>query len=331
MTEALRCVYFGSSEFSAGVLRNLAEQKTVEIVLVVTQPDRPFGRKRDLKPSPVKIVALELGLEIYQPPSLKKLEPLYRLRELNYEFGIVVAYGQIIPQRILDTASRDYLNGHASDLPRWRGAAPMERAIMAQDESTAMCIMQMQSGLDTGDVLLREEIRIEPETDINTLEKLMFDSCNRLLPVALTDYERLLKERKPQPDEGVNYAEKLVEEDSFVNLTNWDATSTFARLQGLKKTYGIVFSYQGKKLRIFDADYVSGQLQCAGNGEPASPGEVVERTKKGFVVALKGGGLRIRELQLEGKKRMSVGSFLAGSHLKQGDRLDSYQDQKAGS
>ncbi|MCO4783418.1 MAG: methionyl-tRNA formyltransferase [Candidatus Cloacimonetes bacterium] len=302
-----KIVFFGSSDFSAAVLKDLI-QKGYEVVLVITQPDKPFGRKKQLKAPLVKEVALEFGVDVYQPYSLKKLEPLHRLRDLDYDFGVVVAYGKIIPQRILDTAEVSYLNGHASDLPRWRGAAPMERAIMAGDLSTAMCIMQMTSGLDEGDVLSREEIKISEDMCFKELESEMLDSCKKNLCTCIDEYSTKVCQAVEQSDQGVNYAEKIYKDSSYVNVDTQDGCEIYNLVKGLESSYGAVFSYEGKKFAVFLAKFVKKE-GLDGHGE------LVDKTKKSFGIALQGGVLYPIEVQLEGKKRMLVQTFMSGSRL----------------
>ena len=189
-----RIVFFGSSDFSAAVLADLY-QKGFPIPLVVTQPDKPFGRKRVLHPPPVKIEAQKLGIEIIQPTSLRKKGVLSIFQDLEFDFGVVCAYGKILPKKLPDTAQVNFLNTHASNLPRFRGAAPMERAIMEGDTATAMCIMEVSEGLDEGDVFHREFIEISADMKIDQLQELMLNSARNLLPEVLSGYPRFLKEK----------------------------------------------------------------------------------------------------------------------------------------
>jgi methionyl-tRNA formyltransferase len=308
-------VFFGSSEFSAQVLEFLIHEGFL-CTLVVTQPDKPVGRKGKLQAPRVKQLALENEIPCYQPSSLKKLDPWYRLRSLSFDFGVVVAYGKLLPQRILDTANYCFLNGHASDLPRFRGAAPMERALIAGDSKTAMCIMQMTSGLDEGDVLSRETLEICTELDINGLEQKMIQSCNRQLKQVALGYPVFSAKRRSQPSEGVSYASKISEVDARIDLENDLGSEIFNRLRAMKRKYGIHFELNGTKLAVFDAAFIPEEGS-------APPGTVVKRTTKELIIAVNGGCLRIIELQLSGRKRLPVHSFLSGSTLRDGDILKS--------
>jgi len=308
-------VFFGSSEFSAQVLEFLIHDG-LTCTLVVTQPDKPVGRKRLLQGPRVKNLALDHDIPCYQPPSLKKLEPWYRLLDLSFDFGIVVAYGKLIPQRVLETSKICFLNGHASDLPRFRGAAPMERALMAGDLQTAMCIMEMTAGLDEGDVLSRQSLDIGVGMDIDDLEKQMIQSCNRQLKEVVLDYESFNLKRQPQSSGGVIYASKITELDARIDLEKDSGVKIFNQLRALKRKYGIHFKLNGIKLAVYEGRFVDVETG-------ARPGTVVKRTGKELVIAVNEGCFHIHELQLSGRKRLAVQAFLAGSSLQEGDCLQS--------
>ncbi|PCJ19339.1 MAG: methionyl-tRNA formyltransferase [Candidatus Cloacimonadota bacterium] len=312
-----KIVFFGSSDFSAEVLKYLIDTNH-EIVLLITQPDKPFGRKRKLKATRAKEIAIESQIEVYQPNSLKKLDPFYKLRDLDYDFGVVVAYGKIIPQRILDTASISYLNGHASDLPRWRGAAPIERAIMSGDSSTAMCIMKMTAALDEGDVLFRDEVKISDQMGFKDLENKLLESCKINLEKCIHQYKEKLSKSCAQSIEGITYAEKIYKDVSYIKISSDSAITIYNRIRGLENSYGAVFSFEGKKFAVYSAklslkDGLSGQ------------GGIIDLTKKSFGIALKGGVLYPQEVQLEGKKRMAVQSFMSGSRLDKETCFESFE------
>lgn len=311
-----KIVFFGSSDFSAEILKSLIDSGH-EVVLLITQPDKPFGRKKQLKAPLAKEIAIKAGIDVYQPESLKKLEVLYKLRELEYDFGVVVAYGKIIPQRILDTAGISYLNGHASDLPRWRGAAPIERAIMSGDESTAMCIMKMTAGLDEGDVIIKEKIQISADMGFIALESEMLKSCKRNLNSCINDYENKMNASFIQSSEGINYAEKIFKDSSYVSIENQNGQEIYNLAKALENSYGAVFSYEGKKFAVYFAKFVEKK-------HVYEIGKLVEKTKKSFGIALKGGVLYPQEVQLEGKKRMSVQNFMSGSRLDESSCFLSY-------
>lgn len=313
-----KIVFFGSSHFASECLRTLHSADDIEVCLVISQPDKPFGRKKVLKPTPVSECALELGLKLERPPSLKKLAPLYMLRELDYDLGVVVAYGQIIPQRVLDTASVAFINGHASDLPRFRGAAPMERALIEGDLESALCIMKMSAGLDEGPVLARYPIDLSGKPDIFELESLMLKECQRGLLEVIRDVENHLAQAKEQSNTGVSYAQKLSVEDAYVNLEDRTSHELDCRLRGLKRSYGLIFSWKGKKFIVWDACFETGAAT------DVEPGTVIKRTKKELGIAVIDGLMSVKIIQVEGKKKLELNQFLAGSPIQEGDKIDSF-------
>ena len=319
MSEKTKIVYFGSSEFSAKVLEDLALSKQLSVETVFTQPDRPYGRKKILKAPPVKEMALKFGLPVEQPISMKKLAPLYQLREINPDFGVVVAYGQILPQRILDTAGFSFLNGHASDLPRWRGAAPMERCLIEGDKQTAMSIMDMTAGLDEGDVLHKEVFKIQPDWTIRELSEYMQKSCSKLLLEVLSKKGRFDETRVKQSDLGISYAAKLNRKDAYVNFEQ-SGDQIFNQWRALRDHYGLVFGWKGKKLIVWDLKWIP-------TNSNTKPGKILTDSKDHLSLELKGGFFSLLEIQLEGKKRMPAKQFLTGSLIREGDFLQAYEEQ----
>lgn len=306
-------VFFGSSNFAAAVLADL-NRKGFPVILVVTQPDKPYGRKGDLYPPPVKQEAEKLNLPIIQPKSLRRKSLVHDLKNLNYDFGVVCAYGKILPPVLLASSRMGFINTHASNLPRFRGAAPMERAIMAGDTSTAMCIMEVSEGLDEGDVYHKEVLPIEKEMSFEELQNTMLLSACKLLHEVLLDFPQFLAKKTPQKEEGIVYASKLSEEDGFVNLS-WPGVRIYNYLRALSSSYGILFkSREGKKLAIFQGSFEALEHELL-------PGQVYQRTKKSLQVALKGGILNIDQLQLEGKKRLPIQAFLSGYRIEAGDQF----------
>jgi methionyl-tRNA formyltransferase len=306
-------IFYGASDFSASFLKLLIKDG-LSPALVVTQPDKPVGRKRVMTPPPLKQLAEMHGIAVYQPVSLKKLEPLYRLRELEYDFGVVVSYGKIIPQRILDTASVCYLNVHPSALPRFRGAAPMERTLLAGDSETEVCIMEMTAGLDEGDVLSSQPLEIPPSMDISALKEKVIDLGAPMLSHALLHYAELNRVRVPQSDTGILYAEKLNGDTGIVEVDSDTVFSAYNKVRALSEYGGAVFSFRNKRLAVYKAGMRNEERK-------EDSGTVVELTKKRFGIVLEGGVLFPEELQLEGKKRMNVASFLAGMNLSEGEKL----------
>ena len=306
-------VFFGSSAFAAEVLADL-KQKGFPIRLVVTQPDKPFGRRGLLHSPPVKQAADELDLPTMQPKSLRGKTLRSYFDDLEYDFGVVCAYGKILPPFILSSSELGFINTHASNLPRFRGAAPMERALMAGDSSTAMCIMEVTEGLDEGDIFHKEVVLITPDMNFEELQSIMLSAACDLLQKVLLDYPRFLAGKTPQVQEGIVYATKLKEEDGQMDLT-WQGLKIYNHLRALSSSYGIIFkSREGKKLAIFRGTYAILEHDLV-------PGQVYRRTKKALEVALNGGVLSIDQLQLEGKKKLPIQAFLAGYRIEERDQF----------
>jgi methionyl-tRNA formyltransferase len=297
----LRIVFAGTPDFAVPSLRAAAERN--EVVAVYTQPDRPAGRGRDLRPSPVKLEAVRRGLPVLQPESLKSALSRDALRALRPDLLVVVAYGLILPQSILDIPAVGCWNVHASLLPRWRGAAPIQRAIEAGDSETGVCLMQMEKGLDTGPVLLSQRIPIgEAETGGQ-----LHDRLAALGAQTLSDGLGLLRAGlKPvahaQGDVGITYAHKL---DKAEARLDWSQpAATLARKVRAFNPWPMAEAMLGgERVRVHGA--VALPLEHA-----AAPGTVLAAGRDGIDVACGQGALRIRVLQREGGKAITAADFL---------------------
>ena len=314
---ALRVVFFGTPDFSVPVLARLCAMPSVEVVLAVTQPDRPAGRGKQLQPSPIKRFAVEHGLPVYQPTSLRRELPA-ALEQFSssgpLDIGIVIAFGQILPPEILAFPRCGCLNIHASLLPRWRGAAPIHRAILAGDRETGVCLMQMDAGLDTGAVFTRIETPITSEDDTGALH-------DRLAVMGADIVERDLDKilagalnATPQPPEGITYAEKIRGEEAEIDW-NDDAGSIARKVRAMSPSPGAFTFLRGQRLKIFSA---SAETSTAGG-----PAGTVHSGRGPNVEVYCGTGLlAVRELQLEGKRRMAADEYLRGSgEIPSGTRL----------
>jgi methionyl-tRNA formyltransferase len=296
----MKIVFAGTPEFARLALAALAEAGH-EIVLVLTQPDRPSGRGMKLMPGQVKTEAQVRGIPVYQPQSLKDPATLQPLRDAEPEIMVVAAYGLILPREVLDIPKRGCLNIHASLLPRWRGAAPIQRAIEAGDAETGISIMQMEAGLDTGPVLLAKKVPIETKDTAGTLHDKLAQVGAEAVVEALQTLDRLIP--CPQPEEGVTYAAKITKDDARLDWT------LPAKTLGLKtRAYNPVPAawalWQGEPIKIWQAVPVEGS---------GLPGKVLAAGEYGLVIACGTGALTITELQKSGGKRMSVAEFLRGS------------------
>jgi methionyl-tRNA formyltransferase len=278
------------------------------VPLVLTQPDRPAGRGMALQPSAVKRVASEAGIAVFQPATLKDAGAQARLREVAADVMVVAAYGLILPQAVLDLPRFGCLNIHASLLPRWRGAAPIQRAILAGDEETGVCIMQMEAGLDTGPVLLAGRTPIRDDDTAASLHDRLAVLGGELIVDALG---RLPLPAVAQPETGVTYAAKLEKSEAPLDWTQ-SAEQLARRVRAFNPFPGATAQLDGAPLKIWQAVAVPGQ------GEP---GVVLAVERDALVVACGSGALRLGELQKAGGRRLGVAQFLAGTPLRPGQRL----------
>ena len=296
-----RIVFAGTPDFAAAHLTALLDAGH-DVVAVFTQPDRPAGRGKKLQASPVKRVAQSRGLPIRQPESLRSEEQQAQLAEFRPELLIVVAYGLILPPKVLDIPSRACINVHASLLPRWRGAAPIERALLAGDQVTGVTIMLMDEGLDTGDMLYRVEVAIdESDTREDLAEKLVGAGCQALLH-SLENFETLLPKAEKQRETDANYAEKLHKSESLIN---WNQPAVQVNRQ-IRAGIGRVPAFTllaGDRIRILRA-----RPQAVQPVQP--PGTIVACTSDSFVVACEDSTLLVDRVQLPGKSPVAVRDIL---------------------
>jgi methionyl-tRNA formyltransferase len=304
----MRLIFAGTPAFAAAALDALAEAGH-DIALVLTQPDRPAGRGMKLTPSAVKQAAQARGLPVFQPTSLKPAEAQAALRAVAAEVMVVAAYGLILPQAVLDIPRRGCLNIHASLLPRWRGAAPIQRAILAGDEVTGITIMQMDAGLDTGAMLLKTAVPIENEDTAGSLH----DTLARVGAASIVEALARLDEITPQAqDEALaTYAAKLTKEEARLNWSQ-PAMELARAVRAYNPVPGAHTLLDGQMVKIWQA------TSLASNTSGGSPGEVLATGERGIVVACGEGTLNIAELQLAGGKRMTAAALVAGHALQPG-------------
>ena len=308
----MKVIFAGTPDFAAAALKAIAAAG-FEIPLVLTQPDRPKGRGMQLAPSPVKQAALELGLRVVQPEKLRNnAEALQMLKEVEADVMVVAAYGLILPQDVLDTPKHGCLNIHASLLPRWRGAAPIQRAIEAGDAETGVCIMQMDVGLDTGGVVSEHRYAIQPTDTANEVH----DALMSLGAAAIVaDLQQLKTEGRlksvKQPEEGVTYAQKLSKEEARIDW-NESAAVIERKIRAFNPVPAAWVEYQGKPMKIWRAEAVAQQGRA---------GEVLSCSADGLVVACGENALKITELQPSGSKRMPIAAFAAGHKIDVGTVL----------
>jgi methionyl-tRNA formyltransferase len=279
---------------------------------VFTQPDRPAGRGQSLHASPVKILAAERGLTVHQPVSFKSAEALEILRGLELDALVVVAYGLILPPAALQCPRLGCINIHASLLPRWRGAAPIQRALLAGDAKTGVTIMRMEAALDTGPMLASREITIGVRDTAKTLHDRLAGLGAELIGVVLDDLSKDVVHEVPQPPDGVTYAQKI---DKAEALIDWrlDAVQVWRRVKAFNPWPVAETRLNGAQLRIWDAEVSDAEVRDAAAG--VGPGTVLAAAHDGIDVACGRGVLRILRLQLAGRKPLTAREFLTGQRL----------------
>lgn len=307
----MRAVFFGTPDIAVPALRAL--HRLAQVVAVVCQPDRPAGRGLELRAPPVKAAALELGLEVHQPTKVKVPEFAAWLRGLNADVALVMAYGRILPQGVLDAPRRGCMNLHASILPKYRGAAPISWAVVNGETETGVCLMQMDAGMDTGPVLSCHRIPIGPaETAGQLAERIaalgaevVTADLGRAVDGALT--------AEPQAHELATHAPMLSKENGLVP---WDkpAQQVHDHIRGMTPWPGAFTSLRGKSLKIHRAHVHSPETL-------AEPGALVVCDRDAVVVACGEGTIALDTLQLEGRKAMSAGEMVCGRGVVRGDRL----------
>ena len=302
-------VFFGTAELAVSSLEALASDFRFQVVGVVTQPDKPRGRDLQLKPSPVKAAAMRLNLPVLQPQRARDEQFIEQIRRLVPALNVVAAYGQILPQALLDAPEHGSLNVHTSLLPRHRGAAPIQWAILDGDQETGVTIMKMDAGLDTGPILRSRSTPVLDSDNSQTLhDRLAKIGAESLLETA-SDWILGRIQPRPQP-EGATYARKIEKADGLI-LWEETASTIWRKIRAFTPWPG-AFTYletSGRKrlIKIWEASVV---VQAAG-----TPGSVLSVSPEGIVVATGAGALRITALQMEGKKRVTAQEFLAGNQL----------------
>ena len=308
----MKIVFMGTPDFSVGALDALVEAGH-EILAVVTQPDKPKGRSGQMQFPPVKECALRHGLNVLQPVKIKTPEWVDKLRELNADIFVVAAFGQILSKEILDMPKFGCVNIHASLLPKYRGAAPINWAIIDGEKETGVTIMQMNEGVDTGDMLSRVVVPIAPKETAESLFDKLAEAGAKLIVETLPKIEA--GEITPVPqDESQSSHVKMMNKSLGKIDWNQDAVVIERLVRGLNSWPSAYTYFQGKSVKLWDCDVVDASTK-------ETPGTIIAVAKDSFDVATGNGVLRIRELQLEGKKRMDTKSFLLGNQWKTGMQL----------
>jgi methionyl-tRNA formyltransferase len=320
---ALRIIFMGTAELSCASLESLARDETFSVAAVVTQPDKPKGRDLKLQPSPVKLLALKLNLPVLQPVRARDEQFIAEMRRLKPDLIIVVAYGHILPQTILDLPKFGCLNVHTSLLPKFRGAAPIQWAIANGETETGVTVMKMDAGLDTGPIVSQRRTPILPADDSSTLHDRLAPLGAELLEQTIPDFVAGKIQPVPQSAEGASHAPRIKKEDGRIDW-NLPAKTVWNRLRAFTPWPGAFTSLAGKPnphlLKIWKAETVeqSGRM-----------GELLSADKNGIVVACGKDALRILELQREGGRRMGAAEYLTGHALNVGERFEGWSQGAA--
>ena len=307
----MKIIFMGTPDLAASVLKTMLEAG-LEVSLAVTQPDRQKGRGKSLVKTPVKLLAEEWNIPVFQPVRVRTPEAVERLRQEKADLIVVAAFGQILSKEILDLPPYGCVNVHTSLLPLYRGAAPIQWAVLNGEKYSGVTIMKMDEGLDTGPILLQEKLELDPKETGESLYDKLSIMGGKLLLKAIEGLEA--GTLTPIPQEGETcYASMLKKEMGDIDWT-WPAEKTERFVRGLNSWPSAYTRYQGKILKIWDADVLD-------EDPGADPGTVVRTDREAIYVACGRGVLALKEVQFEGKKRMPVSAFLLGCHVKAGDIL----------
>ena len=313
---ALRIIFMGTAELACASLRALSSATDLQLLGVVSQPDKPRGRDLQIQPTPVKAAALAAGLSVWQPARARDPAFLEQLRGQHPELIVVAAYGQILPQGLLDLPRFGCLNVHTSLLPKYRGAAPIQCAILNGDSETGVTIMKMDAGLDTGPILTQVRTPIEELDNAQTLHDRLADLGATLLIQTIPEYVAGRIQPRPQPAEGASYAPKISKEDGRLDWqlparVLWNRIRAFTPWPGAFTTHQDGDKHKLLKVWVAEVD----------ERESGIPGTVLRADRNGVLVACGRQALSLKELQREGGRRLEAGAFLSGHPIQPGARL----------
>ncbi|RIN76701.1 methionyl-tRNA formyltransferase [Staphylococcus simulans] len=297
-----RIIFMGTPDFSTKVLEMLIAKE--DVIAVVTQPDRPVGRKRVMTPPPVKEVALQNGIEIYQPEKISQSEDLQTLIDLKPDLIVTAAFGQILPKALLDAPRLGAINVHASLLPKYRGGAPIHQAIIDGEKETGVTIMYMAPKLDAGDIISQQAIDIEANDDVGSMhDKLSFLGAD-LLAKTLPDIINGTNDRIEQNEDEATFASNISREDERIDWSE-SAQDIYNHIRGLSPWPVAYTKLDDKNMKLYKAHIVEGKA--------GKPGEIIETTKKAIIVGTgSSDAIALTDIQLSGKKRMPTANFLSG-------------------
>lgn len=308
----MKVIFMGTPDFSVGTLEALVEAGH-EVVLAVTQPDKPKGRGGKMQYTPVKEAALARDIPVYQPKKIREPECIEELKKYNADIMVVIAFGQILPKEILQMTPYGCINVHASLLPKYRGAAPIQWAVIDGEKVSGVTTMQMNEGLDTGDMILKTEIPLDPKETGGSLHDKLAEAGAKLCVETLKCLEDKTAAWEPQGESTTAYAKML---DKNLGNINWNdpAVQIERLIRGLNPWPSAYTHWNDKVIKLWQADVVE-------DNTDQEAGTIVKVEKDSFYVQTGEGLLKIEELQLQGKKHMDAGAFLRGNHLEYGEIL----------
>lgn len=307
----IRIVYMGTPDFAVEPLEAIIKAG-YEVAAVVTQPDKQKGRGKEVKMTPVKVCALRHGIPVFQPVKIKEPEAVAELEKYQADLFVVAAFGQLLSEEILNMPEYGCINIHASLLPAYRGAAPIQWAVLNGEKESGVTIMQMDKGLDTGDMLLKRSVELSPKETGDSLHDKLMRLGAELIVEALPKLEKGELVPEKQKDELSSYAKKLTKAMGQIDWSK-DAVSLERWIRGLNSWPSAYTFFGGKTLKIWEA-----QVTEENGAQKAEPGQVVSVSRESFTVACGQGELQILSLQLEGKKRVSTREFLLGYQVEPG-------------
>ena len=311
----MKVIFMGTPDFSVGTLEALVDAGH-EVVLAVTQPDKPKGRGKEMQFTPVKECAIKYNIPVYQPRRVREPECIEELRKYEADIMVVVAFGQILPKEILEMCEYGCVNVHASLLPKYRGAAPIQWAIIDGEEVTGVTTMQMDEGLDTGDMLLKTEIPLDSKETGGSLHDKLSEAGAKLCVETLKALEEKTVTPIPQGETTTAYAKML---DKQLGNIDWnkDARAIERLIRGLSPWPSAYTNWNEKVMKIWDASAIE-EIEIA---ESKAPGTIAKVEKDAFYVQTGDGFLKVCELQIPGKKRMDAGAFMRGYQVREGEIL----------
>ena len=311
----MKVIFMGTPDFSVGTLEALVDAGH-EVVLAVTQPDKPKGRGKEMQFTPVKECAIKYNIPVYQPRRVREPECIEELRKYEADIMVVIAFGQILPKEILEMTPYGSVCVHASLLPKYRGAAPIQWAIIDGEEVTGVTTMQMDEGIDTGDMLLKTEIPIDPKETGGSLHDKLSEAGAKLCVETLKALEEKTVTPIPQGETTTAYAKML---DKQLGNIDWskDAKAIERLIRGLSPWPSAYTNWNEKVMKIWDASAIE-EIEIA---ESKAPGTIVKVEKDAFYVQTGDGFLKVCELQIPGKKRMDAGAFMRGYQVREGEIL----------